>query len=146
MRSVLIFFFAFSLTYNYSYSQTDPLLEFIEQNKDASPGKVINVSSLQLITTPEKYHDKVIRVIGYLNLEFEGTALYAYKSDYDNHNYKNSIWINLPMKGRHALSIQCSKKYVSIIGTFNAEQNGHFGMFSGTIMNLRRIDLIEDKK
>ena len=135
--------FILFLTINFSFGQEDPLLDFINKNKDKSPGKPISVSTMQLIATPEKYDGKVIHVIGYLNLEFEGNALYCHKSDYDNRIYKNSIWLSIPKKGSYKLGKQCSKKYVSIIGTFNAKQNGHFGMFSGSIVGIRRIDIRE---
>ena len=90
--------FLFFLTVNLTFGQNDPLLDFINKNKDKSPGNPISVSAIQLISTPEKYDGKVIRVIGYLNLEFEGTALYCYKSDFENRIYKNSIWLEIPKK------------------------------------------------
>ena len=35
-----------------------------------------NISLIRLIATPEKYDGKRIQVIGYLHIEFEGTAIY----------------------------------------------------------------------
>ncbi|MDN3725528.1 hypothetical protein QRD02_14175 [Aequorivita sp. SDUM287046] len=137
------YMFLFFLTVNLTFGQRDSLLDFINKNKDKSPGNPISVSAIQLISTPEKYDGKVIRVIGFVNLEFEGTALYCYKSDFDNRNYKNSIWLEIPKKGIYELGKQCNGNYVSIIGTFNAQQNGHFGLFSGSIVEIRRIDLRE---
>lgn len=135
--------FLILLTVNLTFGQNDPLLNFIIKNKDKSPGNPTRVSAIQLIASPERYDGKVIQVTGYLNLEFEGTALYCYKSDFDNQIYKNSIWLEIPKTEIYELGKQCNKNFASIIGTFNAKQNGHLGSFSGSIVEIRRIDLRE---
>ena len=38
-----------------------------------------SVSLIRLIANPEKYHGKKIQVTGYINLEFEGDAIYLHK-------------------------------------------------------------------
>lgn len=130
-----------SLSTGSCFSQDNPLPDFISRNKDKSPGQFTTVTTNQLISKPEDYDGKVVRVVGYLNLEFEGTALYTSKSDDDKHYYKNSIWLSISKKHRYELDMYCSEKYASVIGTFKQGWNGHFGMFSGTITEIRRIDL-----
>jgi hypothetical protein len=51
----------------------------INANKTLSDSLVEEVSLIQLIATPERYHGKFVEVIGYMNLEFEGNAIYLHK-------------------------------------------------------------------
>jgi len=124
---------------NTVFSQNS-LEKFLTENRDNSPGEPLYVSIIQLISNPENFDGKVISVTGYLKLKFEGTALYFHKEDYLNRIYKNSIWLNISKDDLYKLKKECSDKYVSIIGTFKAKQNGHFGIFSGTISEIRVID------
>src|SRR5258708_13623082 len=54
------------------------------------------VSLLQLIATPRAYHEKVVRVIGFAFLEFEGHGLYLHKEDFEHSLLKNSVWLDTP--------------------------------------------------
>lgn len=87
-----------SLSTGSCFGQDNPLPDFINRNKDKSPGQFTTVTTNQLISKPEDYEGKVVHVVGYLNLEFEGTALYTSKSDDDKHYYKNSIWLSISKK------------------------------------------------
>jgi len=53
-----------------------------------------DISMLRLIVTPEKYHNKTVQIIGYLNLEFEGNAIYFHKEDYENGSSRNGMWVS----------------------------------------------------
>jgi len=35
-----------------------------------------------LIANPKDYHGKIVRVIGFVRLEFEGNAIYLHQGDY----------------------------------------------------------------
>jgi hypothetical protein len=91
------------------------------------------VSMIQLIASPEKYDGKVVAVIGYLRLEFEGNELFLHEEDYKSHIAKNGIWVNVgpKMKGN---ADQLNMHYVLLIGTFNAKSKGHMDMQSGSIL------------
>lgn len=131
---------------NFSYSQeNDYLSDFIESNIDKSPGKPLSVSIIQLITSPEKYDNKVIMIKGFLNLSFEGNALYLNYQDFEYKIFKNAIYLNLDKANSSKLTEECNQKYVSIIGTFKAGLNGHFSSFSGDIFDIRRIDILESR-
>lgn len=43
-----------------------------------------DVSVIQLISTPELFNGKDVRVIGFLHLEFEGDAVYVHRDDFDH--------------------------------------------------------------
>ena len=101
---------------------------------------LIDVSIINLISTPEKYHHKEIRLIGYLNLEFEGDAIYLHKEDFDRSIVSNAFWVNFSKEITKTQKDKCSKKYVIIEGTFDMNSHGHMGLFSGTINNITRLD------
>ena len=52
------------------------------------------VSMLQLITTPEKYHDKCISTVGVFSLEFERTYIYLDSDSYTYALKENGIYHN----------------------------------------------------
>jgi len=100
-----------------------------------------NVSLVKLIATPEKYDGKTIQVVGFLNLEFEGTAIYFHKEDYENGLNSNGFWVDFSkvIKSEKNLN-DYNKSYVIIIGTFDMNAKGHMGLFGGTFKNITRLD------
>ena len=101
------------------------------------------VSMVQLLSTPEKYDGKLVRVIGVGNLEFEGNYLSLSKEDH-KYGAGNSVWIEL---GEKAISYDEAKeyngKYVIVEGFFDKDDRGHFDMFCGSIKNISRYQLWE---
>ena len=99
----------------------------------------LDVSVLQLMANPADYHDKVVRVIGFCRLEFEGNALYLHREDFEHGISKNAIWLGVgwPVpEPRRALS----DEYILVEGTFIAGDDGHMGSFSGALRNLTRME------
>jgi hypothetical protein len=97
-----------------------------------------DVGMVQLLGAPEKYDGKLVRVIGFLSLEFEGVGLYLHREDFQN-GTGNVLWINPPAKtdpnlGRH---------YVEVVGTFEAKAGGHMGAFPAGISNVTKLIDIE---
>lgn len=114
-----------------------------------------NTSLIALIANPEKFQGKRIRVTGYLNLEFEGDAIYLNELDCKNGIYENAFWVNfadkIDMNNRRNPSRKLhdfNHKYVSIEGVFNKNRNGHMSLFAGEIDNIDRIFLtfVEEEK
>jgi hypothetical protein len=105
----------------------------------------LDVSLVQLIANPEDYHGKVIRVIGYVRLEFEGDAIYLHQDDGMLGIYKNGLWIDVTYDIRKKEE-EFDRKYVLVEGTFNSERTGHFGLFSGTIEKIKRFQKWRDTK
>jgi len=103
-----------------------------------------DVSVINLIATPERYNGKLVRIIGYLNLEFEGNALYLHKEDYDRSLLKNGIWIDMPRKDFIEKTKEFSKHYVVIEGIFDMSDTGHMGLFSGSLTKITRLDRWRD--
>lgn len=98
-------------------------------------------SIINLIGTPEKYHNKKVRVIGFLNLEFEGNAIYLHKEDYKKSITKNGLWVTFTEKAwKKIKKYKFNKNYFLIEGTFDMTSFGHMGLWSGTIKDITRID------
>ncbi|ROH99611.1 hypothetical protein [Chryseobacterium daecheongense] len=134
IKSKVILFFVF-LIYIPFYSQT----------KEIDTGEIISsrdmhISLVRLIATPEKYHNKIIEVVGYLNLEFEGDAIYLHQEDYEKAILKNAFWVEFSNDINKKGLMKYNKKYVIIRGRFNMNENGHMGLFGGEIQNITRLD------
>jgi hypothetical protein len=107
---------------------------------ELSGAEPIRVSIIQLIATPQSYDGKSVIVAGFMRLEVEGDALYLHEEDFKYGLTINSVWLTVT----DAILDQREKytdKYVEIEGTFNARNTGHFGMFSGSIENIKRLDI-----
>jgi hypothetical protein len=94
-----------------------------------------HISLLQLIATPERFDHKLVSVIGFVRLEFEGNALYLHEDDYKFGITKNGVWLSgvvqSKFSGRRA--IPTDREYILVTGYFRAKQHGHMGLFSGTL-------------
>ena len=100
----------------------------------------LDVSLVQLIANPKDYDGKVVRVIGFMRLEFEGNGIYLHQDDYKHSIYKNALWIDVSedMQKRKAALDQT---YVLVEGTFNAKMTGHMGLWSGSIQKIARCQV-----
>ena len=100
---------------------------------------VLRVSLAQLIASPQDYDGKVVRVTGFVNLEFEGDAIYAHRDDLKHRTYQNGLWIDVndDIQKKKA---DFDQKYVVVEGTFNAEWKGHMGLWSGSIQKISRFE------
>jgi hypothetical protein len=94
-----------------------------------------SISIVQLIATPEKYDGKVVLVMGFLRLEFEGDAIYLHEDDYRHGISKNGLMVvrNAKIDG---MADKLNLQYVVLGGTFDASNHGNMGLNSGTITNV----------
>ena len=141
-KKAIVFFLVIFAIYLCSCSKTESNYQSSDLN--AVDRNALDVSIIKLIAAPEKYHGRVVRVIGVGNLEFEGCAVYLSRDDYKYRVHKNGLWIELDEK---ATSYEDAKefngKYVIIEGTFDKNDAGHFGMWSGSIKKITRYELWE---
>lgn len=105
----------------------------------------LNISLVKLIAYPERYDGQSVRVIGYLNLEYEGNALYLHREDYDASISKNGFWLNIT-RDSVKKAMKYNKKYVIIQGVFDAKDYGHMAMFSGALKHIARLDFWSGKR
>ena len=99
-----------------------------------------DVSLAALIANPVAFDGKRLRVIGYVNLEFEDDALYPGKEDFDAAILNNAIWIDTPAWLDSAAKRRLSRGYAVVEGTFSAGEHGHMGIFRGTLTDVRRLE------
>ena len=105
----------------------------------ATPADYTVTSIYALIAAPEKYEGKVVRLIGFVRLEFEGTAVYAHREDYERGITANALWLSTktcPIGHGEPFN----NSYAVVEGTFTATNRGHMDMFSGNIYNITRCD------
>lgn len=107
--------------------------------QDARPAR--DVSLIALISQPSIHNGQRVRVVGYLNFEFEGDQIYLGKADFDAANYSNSLWVEKPKWLNDDASRRFSRRYARLEGTFHAGPTGHLGLFPGSIEEVRRIEV-----
>jgi hypothetical protein len=100
-------------------------------------------SLIELIARPELYDGKRVRVIGFVNFEFEGNGLYVSREDWRQAIARNGLWID-PPKGFESDSApsrrQPNQRNVIVEATFRGGPGGHFGMWSGSLDSVTRLD------
>jgi hypothetical protein len=107
----------------------------------ATPQKTepMDVSLVSLIASPDQYHGKLVRVVGYCWLQFEGNALYLSEADAKHHVTRNSLALELgdPLTEKEW---RLSGHYALLEGTFNATKRGHMWLRSGALQDVSRAD------
>jgi hypothetical protein len=99
-----------------------------------------SVSLLRLVAAPERYQGKLVSVIGFCWLEFEGNALYLAEADLLHRVSKNAVALTFPA----ALTEQqwrLSGHYVLIEGRYDAKHGGHRGLRSGELTGISRAEI-----
>jgi hypothetical protein len=100
----------------------------------------VDVTLVQLIANPQNFDGKLIRVIGFLRLEFEGNVLYLHREDYENAILGDGIWVDVtPEITKQSKTLNMN--YVLLEGVFSSSDRGHMGMWSGAIKKIGRAQL-----
>jgi hypothetical protein len=98
-----------------------------------------SVPLVAVIANPDRYDGKRVWVEGFLNLAFEGDALYLGRSDRDAGLMRNSVWVDGPNFEEPEARRALNGRYVMLQGRFNTHSNGHFGMHTGTFEDVSSI-------
>jgi len=104
-----------------------------------------SISIVRLLGAPEQYDGKKVQITGFMNLEFEGNAIYLSKADYDNGVYKNGLWLEVD-SARAPQAKTLSGQYVLLEGTFRTRNHGHLGLWSGAVTDVTRVIAWPPKK
>jgi hypothetical protein len=111
--------------------------------REGGPCVLWGPSMIELIARPELYDGKRVRVIGFVNFEFEGNGLYVSADDWRQNIYRNGVWINPPGgfgSDSGPPQRRPNQRYVIVEATFRGGRGGHFGMWSGTLEQVTRLD------
>jgi hypothetical protein len=96
-----------------------------------------DVSLIQLIARPQDYDGKFVRLIGFVNLQFEGNVICLHEEDCRRRLMRNCLWLDATDEVLRKRS-EYHQKYVLVEGFFNANKHGHLGAYQGTIERLSR--------
>jgi hypothetical protein len=99
---------------------------------------LFHVSVIDLIARPREYHRQNVQLAGWVNLEFEGNAVYLSRADWEHAIYRNGLWLDLPDSLRFVRDFK--PRYMLVEGRFVADRTGHFGMWSGSITDIKRLE------
>ena len=117
------------------------LVKRIQQPGFSSEESAIHdVSIIQLLARGVDYDGKMVRVVGFCWLEFEGDALYLHEEDFRQGINKNSLVLVLPESPIARKWRELNGSYVIVEATFDPKDTGHFGGRSGALLNIRRMD------
>lgn len=99
-----------------------------------------DVSIIELIANPQAYNGRFIRVVGFVSIKFEGTAIYLHQDDYRYGIFRNGLWLTVS-KSNLIDCKGCHERYAIIEGTFDAQNTGHFGVYNGGIKDIQRLEI-----
>jgi hypothetical protein len=94
------------------------------------------VSIIELLARPAEFHDKRVQVMGYAHYEFEGNALYLSREDWWRGISQNALWLDSPPHRPDSLN----DRYVLVEATFDATDQGHLGLWSGSLTAVDRLE------
>ena len=97
------------------------------------------VSLVTLIANAKQFDGRLVSVAGYMNLEWENSALFLHETDREFMFTKNAIWVTVPPEKRKYYR-SLSHRYGIVRGVFHADQCGHMCLYSGSI-DLARVNL-----
>lgn len=99
----------------------------------------LDVSLINLIAAPKQFDGKLVRVSGYLNIEFENIELYLHKEDSLQGLTKNGVWLDLDGEARKKFG-SLKSRYVFVEGVVDSTHFGHMGGASATLTKIQRIE------
>jgi len=91
---------------------------------------VLKVSMVQLIANPAAYDGRLVRFHGYVNLEFEGNAVYLHRDDYEQAIFENGFSLGDVSACMKLDGTRFKQGYAVVVGRFSSSEHGHmvFGL------------------
>src|SRR6266481_3107840 len=71
------------------------LILFCNALADSSAPQPEDVSMVQLIANPKEHDGKFVRLIGYVNLQFEGNGIFLHSEDCKRGITANGLWLEV---------------------------------------------------
>jgi hypothetical protein len=104
----------------------------------SAPGAtILNVSSIQLLATPERFHGKRVRVSGWWTWAFEVSVLSPNREDAEYS--MNGIWLDLDSKQARQF-VAAQNGYCVIEGVFDASKGDGRSITTTSIRTVTRIE------
>ncbi|HEY4312782.1 MAG TPA: hypothetical protein VGN12_25250 [Pirellulales bacterium] len=104
------------------------------------PNEEFDNSMVRLLANPSRFHGVKVRVEGYLEVQFEGTAIYLSREDAEHSLTANSFWVDFDEQAiPKQAAQQFDSKYVLLEGRFDKDNHGHMSLFQGAITSVDRV-------
>ena len=98
----------------------------------------LSVEFSALLQHPQDYAGKLVRVSGFLRVEFEGKCLYISEEAYLRGGYDACLWVDVPLS-----MTDFDLRMVVLEGTFAPESHGHLGLWrKGSILGVRHLAIM----
>ncbi len=89
----------------------------------AQGDSLFRVSIVKLLANPEKYHNKLVVIKGFLHHRFEDSGIYLTKEHSQLNSHENALWVRYdenvivePLKGGRGDLKNMDRKFVMIVG------------------------------
>lgn len=97
-----------------------------------------DVSLIELIANPTKYHEKKVVVRAFLTVRFEDDALYLTRED-SQYLLGNAVWVSFSTKAKRDSLAKYNNCFVEMVATFDKDKHGHGGAYKGTLSSIESI-------
>ncbi len=114
---------------------------------DDSQPHPVELSLFQVLSNPERFHGKPVRLWGFLRVRFEGTGIYVTSEDANYVVNRNGLWVSFEGGSWKECGIRperFDRRHVLIEGIFDKDDHGHLDAWSGAIHDVWRV--LEEKK
>lgn len=108
-----------------------------------APEPAPSVSLVQVIAAPQTWNGKLVRVIGFLRLEFEGDALFLHEEDFVHKILANAVGVDLDREFPERAKL--GMNYVLIEGVFIASDPRDASAYVGKISRIRRAEIWSER-
>jgi hypothetical protein len=99
----------------------------------------VDVSMVALLADPQRYDNKLVRVHGFLCVEFEGNALYLHEEDFKFGLTKNALALRFS-DSQVKLFKGLSRRYVILEGVVHAQGYESSDLWTGSIGEMTRLE------
>ena len=94
-----------------------------------------------LLANPEHFHGRRVQLKGFLTAEFEGTALYLTRDHAEHGISAEGVWVEF-----NDIPKELHFKWVLIEATFDKDERGHMGSWSGGLKDIERIYELQSER
>jgi hypothetical protein len=107
---------------------------------ERKPEKRAFVSLVDLIAQKDAFHNRAVAASGFLVLEDEYCGLFLSREDARYGITKNGVWVGFSSNLLASMDVRSfGEQYVFVSGTFDKQEQGHMGAWSGKIGNIDTI-------
>lgn len=94
----------------------------------------------ELLVEPGRFEGQQVRVVGFLQLEFEQNALYQTRDDFNDSVTEHALFLELS-NAQLRSSSKLNHGHVIVEGVFRAKDIGHGGMWTGSLKPVMRLNM-----